>query len=178
MKQYFKFNSIGADHWRDALIWEYYGYWHLSGLERFGEKESLPEWYSEALAEAKKYVGTLKKPKLVFRHTELKGKDYNRFSIYDKNNPKIEPFTVNICKKNNDGKPVDTLAYARQRTQELKHLHNGDIEAHLFYQKSKIPVRPNWNTNKIDSYGYRLLNGKWRKNYIPTLEEIQKQGVA
>lgn len=171
--------SVGGGSWGDALIWEQYGYWHLHSLEhakKYGTK-AFPEWYAKALKEAHKRIKELKEPDLRVKLTLHKNKDYDTFSIYDKANPKIKPFTVNVSKQDAYSKPISTKAYAKKRLNELKHLHEGSVRALLHYQRTGTITRPNWNTNKIDSYGYKEVNGKIQKAYVPRLEEVQKKAV-
>lgn len=175
--QGFQHLAVGANWWNNALIWRHYGYWHQHSIEheeKYNTK-AFPEWYEGALKEADKHIKDLKEPALKVKHKENPRKDYNSFSIFDANNQKIKPFTVNICKKGNNGNKVNTVEYANQRLAELKRLYDESIKALLYYQKEKVPVRPNWNSNKSDSYGYWKVKGKWIKNYVPRLEELEKR---
>ena len=51
-------------------------------------------------------------------------------------------------------------------------MHDGVIDALLVYKNTGIACRPDWNNNSIDSYGYQLIDGKIKTNYVPKASEV------
>lgn len=159
------------------LIWMQYGYWHYD--KRNKKLYPPPEWFNiGCLERCIDLVKHLKEPDLKIKVTVEFGKDsYLRpdswgasWVLYDPNNPHIEhdKGSVTGCKTEQDAR-----AYAMQRYRDLKRLYDGDVEAMLVYKKTGVACLPNWNTNEIDSWGYKLVNGKIVKSRIPRAREVK-----
>ena len=158
------------------LIWRQYGYWHCDEKNKI--VYPMPEWVTkETYKRIEHLVQHLKEPKLqisIETHIDKDGLRPNSWGaswvLFDSNNPHIEHYegSVTGCKSE-----LDAHNYALQRYRDLKHLYDGDIEALLVYRKTGVACLPNWNTNDIDSWGFKLANGKIIKSRVPRAKEIQ-----
>jgi len=164
----------------EPLIWQQYGYWH------YDKKRKIlyppPEWATlpEVFHRVKHLVDNLKEPDLQIKIETSKEEPENPFRLgkpwtakwilFDPNNPHIEQDIGGVCGCKTE---QDAYNYAMQRYRELKHLYDGDVEALLVYKRTGIACLPNWNTNEIDSWGYKLINGKIVKTRIPRAREVQ-----
>jgi len=158
----------------EPLIWKQYGYWHCAKKEKI--IYPAPEWATrpEVFEIVEHLVKNLKEPNLQVKIETHRDKNDTcweaSWSLYDDNNPHIEPDNgaVTGCKSEESAR-----AYATQRYNELKHLYDGDIEAMLVYRKTGIACLPNWNHNEIDSWGFKLVNGKIVKSRVPRANEVK-----
>lgn len=154
------------------LIWKQYGYWHADKKRK--KVYPMPEWVTEeTYTSIAHLVEHLKEPNLQIRiethQDENKTCWEATWELYDDNNPHIEgdKGAVTGCKTEESAR-----SYALERLRTLKRLYDGDIEALLVYRKTGIACLPNWNTNEIDSWGFKLINGKIVKTRVPRAKEI------
>lgn len=160
----------------EPLIWRQYGYWHCDQKRKI--LYPMPEWITEETYKSVAHlVENLKEPNLQIKIKTHIDKDGLRLGtwgaswiLYDDNNPHIEPNKGGVtgCKTEESAR-----AYAMQRYHELKRLYDGDIEALLVYRKTGVACLPNWNTNDIDSWGYKqLAGGEIIRTRVPRAEEV------
>lgn len=129
----------------------------------------MPEWYKQEKEILNSIMSIVKEPKTVKSLKYNEKKDSGSYEFKDKNNPWMESWKVNAA----GFKSIDKFEnYVNKRYQELKYLHDGVIDALLVYKNTGIACRPDWNNNKIDSYGYNLVDGKIKTNYVPKASEV------
>ena len=158
----------------EPLIWKQYGYWHYD--KKYKRLYPAPEWATrpEVFEIVEHLVKNLKESNLQIKVETHRDKNdacwEASWVLYDDNNPHIEPDNgaVTGCKSEESAR-----AYAMQRYHELKYLYDGDIEAMLVYRKTGIACLPNWNHNEIDSWGFKIVNGKIVKSRIPRASEVK-----
>ena len=161
------------------LIWRQYGYWHYDKKNK--RLYPPPEWFNEeCLKRCEDLVKNLKEPDLQITVETSReepespfrlGKPWTaKWTLFDPNNPHIEPDNGGVCGCKTE---QEAYAYAMQRYRELKHLYDGDVEAMLVYKRTGVACLPNWNTNEIDSWGFKLVNGKIVKSRIPRAREVK-----
>jgi hypothetical protein len=156
----------------EPLIWRDYGYWCLhNGTKKPCEP---PEWFNEeCIKKAEDLAKNVKEPNLqVTITTEYKpGESWgSKWTLFDPNNPHIDPDSGAVigCKTEQAAH-----AYAMERYTTLKRLYDGDVEALLVYQKTGVACLPDWNTNEIDSWGFKEINGKIVKTRVPRASEVK-----
>lgn len=150
--------------YNSALIWDQHGNWQEP---RNGFQPTLPEWCTkEFIQDAKEFTKTLIDPKieLWFSLDSGVGSFGGKWITYDSAN-KIIYFdnAVSGCKSE-----LGAKAYIEKRHFEHKRLFGGVIQALLVYKKTGVACLPDWNTNKIDSFGYK--NGQINK--VPRAHEV------
>lgn len=149
----------------DAIIWDAYGYWLEHG--------SRPEWCTDTfLKDAKSFAMSLVEPKFeLWFETCNNCENWNgkkagaKWVIYDSANKLI------IWENKVIGCASEKSAelYVKRDYPIHVRLVGGVIEALLTYKNKGIACLPDWNTNLIDSYGWK--NGE--KCRIPRVSEVK-----
>lgn len=161
----------------EPIIWQQYGYWCYD--KRSKKLCEPPEWATrpEIFQIVKHLVENLQEPNLQIEISNVchNPKGYSlgwscNWDLFDPNNPHIEGDQGGVCGCKS---PQDARNYAMKRYQELKYLYDGDVKALLVYKKTGIACLPDWNTNDIDSWGYKLVNGKIVKSRVPRASEVK-----
>jgi len=160
----------------EPLIWRQYGYWHCDQKRKI--VYPMPDWVTEeSYQHIEHLVKNLKEPNLQIEITNVHYVSEGYFPgwacswvLFDLNNPHIEPDKGGVCGCKSE---LEAYRYAMQRYRELKYLYDGDVEALLVYKKTGIACLPNWNTNDIDSWGFKLVNGKIVKTRVPRAKEVE-----
>ena len=149
-----------------CLIWDQYGYWQKP-QEHFRPRP--PDWFTpEEINRSKEFAATLKEPeiRLVFEVSE-DGRHGHWATVDDAN--QIVYFENRVGPNPDSLGKFSAELYMRGRHAEHERLYGGVIRALLVYQQTGIACLPDWNTNKIDSYGYK--NGKTYT--IPRAKEVK-----
>lgn len=184
-EEYKKFPFLCNSQEEMVLIYDYYGYWNKQGIEyamKYNTDVCGTIINDRSRQRTKFLVEHLKPPMLKLKIYDVHegellhhGKWHGKWIIWDENNKHIMASSgaVGGCKSEKG-----VIAYANQRFGELKRLYNGDVSALLVYKKTGIPCLPDWNTNKIDSVGYKMIEetGKYKENRIPRASEVIKDG--
>jgi len=160
-------NWGGSSHLLDVAIWEQYGYWHSDKKQK--KIYPMPEWYEKEKEILNKVIAIVKEPNTVMSIKYHKNKDSGSYEFKDTNNKWMESWKVNAGGFKSKEK---FERYVQERFNKLKYLHDGVINALLVYKNTGIACRPDWNNNSIDSYGYQLVDGKIKTNYVPKVSKV------
>ena len=137
-----------------CLIWDQYGY---------GQEKAKPcDWFTpEAIERAKAFAAGVAEPdiRLIYEVSD-NGKHGEWATVDDAN--KIIYFHNRVQASNPE-------RYMRDRHATHNRLYGGIIRAILVYKRTGVACLPDWNANKVDSYGYKDGN----KNLIPRVHEVK-----
>jgi len=141
-----------------CIIWDQYGYWQENGTHFVAKP---PDWFtSEEIKKAENFAARVVTPEMRIIFEVSEDGEHGEWATVDDAN-KIVYFHSRVKAKN-------PKSYMRDLHTTHCHLYVGIIEALIVYQKTGISCLPDWNTDKIDSYGYK--DGK--KYRIPRVKEV------
>jgi len=155
-------------HTVDCLVWDEYGYCQES---KYPFVATPPDWFTrEAIEKAKAFALQLVSHdiRLIFEVSE-DGKHGKWATVDDAN--KIIFFDCGVNCALSGGSPE---SYMRGRHATHSRLYGGIVEALIVYKKTGVACLPDWNTNQLDTYGYK--NGN--RNAIPRTREARNASTA